>query len=931
MLRRNQAELNLYYRRGHFYQSQAAYVNLPQHLAPSMRPRILIYLSLTKKGKNMTDSQSPEEGVGRIRNKSPRKHNFGVNHEGKYKSKNGKRSEQAEQVLFGTVIRMIRGYTSRKRPHEQAEQWLDNEISFPFTPGCQLIDSPIILEALIEEFLVRRIYVDGGSSSKVMLQTIPMKFAVVKSHSPYNVILGQTGLRSLGVVASTIHSMIKFSTTNGIAIVTTKKETLHECWRMKEAQGPTREEGVIFLTPDSEGTVSMGRKENQRQTNKKGDPEGTTQLPPSPPRKDTKTYEKIKENDGHPKGPLENKPLEKVVIHDDYPDQTITIGGNLSAEYRSKIIKILHKHADAFAWTPTDMTGILRSIAKHELKTYPNIEPRVQRKQSIAMTEERATYQRLVDTIFEGQMVSNLEAYVNDMVIKSKTEPKMIKDIKETLFTLKKVNMKLDPKKCSFRIEEGKFLGYIVTFEGIRANPKKEKPIVNMPSPTNLKQMQRLSGKLDSLNRFLSKAAKKALPCLDTLKRCTNKKDFHWKTEAEEAFQEMKKLIAKLPTLTTPNKEKELMVYLSAASEVVKAVLLVERQRKQASIHYVSRTLRRWKSCPTQIKASGPNDTLAEGKRVEKQEAPEDKAPKNLGIEADLWKLHTDGASNERGSRAGLILIDLEGAEYSYALRLNFVNSNNDAEYEALLAGLQQAKYLIKEIYMGSCGMHDGPRKAVHKAMNAGYFWPSMHRDANNEVSSCDSCQVCASVPKLPKIDMIFVTSVWPFRKWEIDIVWPLPEAPGKVKYLIVDVDYSTKWIEAMAVTSITGRQVKTSHLITSYAEGLGIKLVFTLVYHPQANGVVERANRSIMQGIKTRLHHEGGAWVEELPNAFWAHRTTPKTSNEETPFSLTYGTEAVIPAKIGIPTRRTIRRSDEENEDALRMNFRRTKRDRNN
>ncbi|GJU59296.1 hypothetical protein Tco_1237062 [Tanacetum coccineum] len=224
-----------------------------------------------------------------IRKKSPRKRNFGASHE---------------------------GYTSGKRPREQAEQWLDNEISFPSTPGCQLFNSPIILEALIEGFLAQRIYVDGESSSEVMyehlsyligtinlnvtmgeserLRTIPMEFTVVKSHSSYNVILGRTGLRSLGAVASTVHSMIKFPIANGIAIVTTKKETLHECRRMEEAQGPTREEGVIFQTPDSEGTISMGREESQGQTNKEGDPEGTTQPPPSPPRKDTQTDEKLK-------------------------------------------------------------------------------------------------------------------------------------------------------------------------------------------------------------------------------------------------------------------------------------------------------------------------------------------------------------------------------------------------------------------------------------------------------------------------------------------------------------------------------------------------------------------------------------------------------------------------------------------------------------
>ncbi|GJS13019.1 reverse transcriptase domain-containing protein [Tanacetum coccineum] len=222
---------------------------------------------------------------------------------------------------------------------------------------------------------------------------------------------------------------------------------------------------------------------------------------------------------------------------------------------------------------------------------------------------------------------------------------------------------------------------------------------------------------------------------------------------------------------------------------------------------------------------------------------------------------------------------------------------------------------------MGSYGMHDGPRRAVHKALNAGYFWPSMHQDANSEISSYDSCQVYITVPKLLKNDMISVTSAWPFRKWGIDIVGPLPEARGKIKYLIVVIDYFTKWIEAKAVTSITGKQVK-NFAFDNIAEGLGIKLVSTSVYHPQANGAVERANRSIMQGIKIRLHQEGGAWVEELPNLLWAHRTTTKTSNEETPFSLAYGTEAVILAEICIPTRRTIQRSDEENEEALRINL---------
>ncbi|GJV41771.1 reverse transcriptase domain-containing protein [Tanacetum coccineum] len=214
-----------------------------------------------------------------------------------------------------------------------------------------------------------------------------------------------------------------------------------------------------------------------------------------------------------------------------------------------------------------------------------------------------ATYQRLVDTKFEGPLGRNPEAYVDDIVIKSKMKQDLIQDVKETLLTLKKVNMKLNPKRCSFRMEE------------------------------------------------------------DRLKKCTNKKDFRWTEATDKAFQAMKSLIVELPTLTAYMKYEELMVYLSAANKTVSAVLLVERKGRQMLIHYVSRSL--------------------QGTEVKKEQTDLDPA-----TEVEVWKLYTDGACNDHGSRAGLILIDPEDMEYSYELWLNFSNSNNDAEYEALFAGL---------------------------------------------------------------------------------------------------------------------------------------------------------------------------------------------------------------------------------------------------
>ncbi|GKC40379.1 reverse transcriptase domain-containing protein [Tanacetum coccineum] len=207
--------------------------------------------------------------------------------------------------------------------------------------------------------------------------------------------------------------------------------------------------------------------------------------------------------------------------------------------------------------------------------------------------------------------------------------------------------------------------------------------------------------------------------------------------------------------------------------------------------------------------------------------------------------------------------------------------------------GPLQANYIIREVHEGACGMHAGVRSVVAKIMRQGYYWPTMHRDTKEVVDKY--------------------------------ILGPLPEGPGKLKYIIVAIDYFTKWMEAKPLATISRKEVKKfvwqnivcmfglpkvivtdngTRLVNdpfkSWCEKWKIKQMNTVVAHPQANGLVERANKSLMHGLKARLGRERVGWVDELPNILWAHRTMLKTSNRETPFSLTYGSEALIPAEIG-------------------------------
>ncbi|XP_074559159.1 uncharacterized protein LOC141815103 [Curcuma longa] len=130
-----------------------------------------------------------------------------------------------------------------------------------------------------------------------------------------------------------------------------------------------------------------------------------------------------------------------------------------------------------------------------------------------------ATYQRLMDKIFRHQQGRNIEVYVDDILIKSEKGGSLIADIEETCATLRQYGLKLNPSKCLFGVRVGKFLGYIVTEEGIEANPEKVQALAQMSPPRNLREAQKLMGRINALSRFISRSAERSLPFFKVLKK----------------------------------------------------------------------------------------------------------------------------------------------------------------------------------------------------------------------------------------------------------------------------------------------------------------------------------------------------------------------------------------------------------------------------
>ena len=124
----------------------------------------------------------------------------------------------------------------------------------------------------------------------------------------------------------------------------------------------------------------------------------------------------------------------------------------------------------------------------------------------------RATYQRLVNRMFQKQIRASMEVYIDDMLVKSTTAELHIAHMSEAFQILREYNMKLNPAKCAFGVSAGKFLGFIVNNRGIEANPYKIKAVLDMSPPSNIKEVQRLTGRIAALSQFVSKASDKCQP-----------------------------------------------------------------------------------------------------------------------------------------------------------------------------------------------------------------------------------------------------------------------------------------------------------------------------------------------------------------------------------------------------------------------------------
>ena len=256
----------------------------------------------------------------------------------------------------------------------------------------------------------------------------------------------------------------------------------------------------------------------------------------------------------------------------------------------------------------------------------------------------------------------------------------------------------------------------------------------------------------------------------------------------------------------------------------------------------------------------------------------------------------------------------------------------------------EETHLVMAETHEGAAGNHSGGRALALEVKSLGFYWPTMNADCKAYAQRCDQCQQHASTIHSPTQLLRTMTAPYPFMRWGMDIIGPMPSSQQK-RFVLVLTDYFTKWIEAEAFASITEKEVQRfvwkniiclhglpyeivtdngsqfiSNKFQEFCERWRIQLNTSSPRYPQRNGQAEATNKIIIDGLKKRLDLKKGYWADELDGVLWSHRTTPRGATKSTPFSMAHGVEAMAPAELNVTSlrRSTMPQNVELNSDML-------------
>nr|GEW32093.1 reverse transcriptase domain-containing protein [Tanacetum cinerariifolium] len=580
----------------------------------------------------------------------------------------------------------------------------------------------------------------------------------------------------------------------------------------------------------------------------------------------------------------------------------VIISKDLSVEEKAALIKVLKSHKQAIAWKFSDIKGIKPEFYTHKILMEDDFEPAVQ-------------HQRRVNP--------NIHDVIKKEVLKL-LDARLIYPISDSPW-----------EKSHFMVKEGIVLGHKISKNGIEVDKVKVNVIAKLPHRTTVK----------------------AQPMTCRLEKDT---PFFFFNECIKAFQTLKRKLTEAPILIAPDWDLPFELMCDASDFAIGVVLGKRKTKHFQPIHYASKTMtdaqahytttekellavvyafEKFQSHLVLSKSIVYTDHSALKYLFSKQDAKprllrwvlllqefnvifrDKKGGKNLAADhlSQLENPHQNVLDKKEINETFLLetlnMISFRGNS-STPWFAHFANYHAGNFVVKGMSSQQKNKFfkdeaidILNACHNGPTGGHHDPNYTAKKVFDSGFYWPTIYRDAHDLVKSCVACQRQGKISQRDEMPKNSIQVCEIFDVWGIDFIGPFPSSRGH-KYILVAVDYLSKWVEAKALPTIDARVVckflkslfarfGTPRAIISdrgmhfcndqFAKVMlkyGVTYHLATPYHTQTSGQVEVSNRGLKRILKRTVGENRASYSDKLDDALWAFRTAYKTPIGCTPYN---------------------------------------------
>ncbi|CAF1301583.1 unnamed protein product [Adineta ricciae] len=625
------------------------------------------------------------------------------------------------------------------------------------------------------------------------------------------------------------------------------------------------------------------------------------------------------------------------------------------------------------------------------------------------LTNAPATFQRLMDIVLAGLKWQCCLVYLDDIIVFSATFEQHQHDLRKVFTALSEANLTLKATKCHFCLPEIKYLGHLVTSEGIKPDPALVETVVECKQPITIKDVQAFLGLTGYYRRFIKNYAQISEPLLKLLRSNqtkTTRSPVQWNDDCTTAFNTLKQRLVSPPIMQHPNFSYPFILELDACEYGIGCVLTQEFDKRKYVIAYASRTLntaeRNYSAVEREALAivwatkhfrqyieGGPTIVRSDCKALQWLKNTRDPTGRLARWAMNLSQYniiiqHRPGTKNPNGdfmSRYPINSSDVEATELNsieYSINIlegtNLLDNiqkeqENDQRLQSLIRTItsqpakpfntKHAPYVLinnllykvrhfntytdhrilgnKHLLVIPQSLQQPILQIAHDHPTAGHagrfktlyrlssrvYWPSMRKDVFKYVQTCLTCQQYKYDNSPKTHPMQLHTVLQPWHTIGIDIMGPFPPTFRQKRFLLVVVDYFTRWVELFALRQTTATHIANiiideiicrygapifilsdngpqfiSSLFNEVCKGLGITRKFTANYHPQTN-MTERVNRNLKTLIAMYTQNSPGLWDKQLQKFAFAIRTSINESTGDTPAFLNFGRDPITPLDL--------------------------------